>query len=179
MKKYLLLASIILSAFLPLKLSAQINVNLNVGSQPLWGPVGYDRAEYYYLPDIESYYYVPKRQFVYFNNNNLVFTSNPPSKYSGYNLYNGYKVVLNNPKPYLNFKNDKLKYAKYKGAKGQASIKYSKDRKYTQVIHSNKNNISSRQARKTVVGSNQKVQVSGSNGKVHENDNKGNKKGKN
>ena len=179
MKKYLLLASIILSAFLPLKLSAQINVNLNVGSQPLWGPVGYDRAEYYYLPDIESYYYVPKRQFVYFNNNNLVFTSNPPSKYSGYNLYNGYKVVLNNPKPYLNFKNDKLKYAKYKGAKGQASIKYSKDRKYTQVIHSNKNGNSSGQPKKIIVGFNQKVQVSGSKRKIHGNDNKGNKKGKN
>ena len=179
MKKYLLLASIVFVALLPLKLSAQINVNLNVGSQPLWGPVGYDRAEYYYLPDIETYYYVPKRQFVYFNNNDWVFTSNPPSRYSGYNLYNGYKVVLNTPKPYLNFKNDKVKYAKYKGTKGQSSIKYSKDPKYTQVIHSTKTGISSGQAKKIVVGSNQKVQIAGSKGKGHENGNSGNKKGKN
>ena len=44
---------------------AQVKVNLNVGAQPEWGPTGYDRVEYYYMPDIESYYYVPKKQFVY------------------------------------------------------------------------------------------------------------------
>jgi hypothetical protein len=47
--------------------SAQVRVNINIGSQPVWGPVGYDHVDYYYLPDIETYYYVPTRQFVYFN----------------------------------------------------------------------------------------------------------------
>jgi hypothetical protein len=46
---------------------AQVRVNINIGSQPVWGPVGYDHVDYYYLPDIETYYYVPTRQFVYFN----------------------------------------------------------------------------------------------------------------
>jgi len=169
MKKYFLLASLVVASLLPLKLSAQINVNVNLGAQPLWGPVGYDRAEYYYLPDIETYYYVPKKQFVYLNDNNWVFSSKPPSKYSNYNLYNGYKVVLNTPKPYLNFKNDKIKYGKYKGTKGQSSIKYSKNPKYTQVIHVNKGGASQEQAKKTSSGSSRKEKDSGgkSKGKKH------------
>ncbi len=165
MKKYILLASLVFAALLPQKLSAQINVNVNLGAQPQWGPVGYDRAEYYYLPDIETYYYVPKRQFVYLNNNNWVFASNPPSRYSNYNLYNGYKVVLNTPRPYLNFKDHKVKYAKYKGAKGQSSIKYSKDQRYTQVSHVNKSGISPGQAKKISSGSHQKDHGSGNKGK--------------
>ena len=40
------------------KASAQVKVgvNINIGSQPEWGPRGYDYVEYYYLPDIEMYY---------------------------------------------------------------------------------------------------------------------------
>lgn len=170
MKKYFLLASLILAALIPLKLSAQINVNVNLGAQPLWGPVGYDRAQYYYMPDIETYYNVPKKQFVYLNNNNWVFASTPPSRYSNYNLYNGYKVVLNTPQPYLNFKNDKVKYAKFKGAKGQPSIKYSKNPKYSQAVQV-KNGVSHGQPKKANSGSYQKVEVSKSKGK-----DKGNKK---
>lgn len=178
MKKLILLSSIFFIALLPGKLSAQVNINFNVGAQPQWGPVGYDRAEYYYLPDIETYYHVPKRQFVYLNNNNWVFAPALPSRYSGYNLYNGYKVVLNTPRPYLNFKNDKIKYAKYKGSKGQSSIKYSKDPKYSRAANSNRNGVSSGQSKKIVTGTNQRVQVGGSKGNSNSNG-KGNKKGKN
>ena len=99
--------------------NAQINVNVNLGSQPQWGPSGYNHVDYYYLPDIETYYYVPQKQFVYRNNGQWAFTNSLPAKYSGYNLYNGYKVVLNTPKPYLSFDNHKVKYAKYKGVKGK------------------------------------------------------------
>ena len=48
---------------------AQIDVNINLGSQPVWGPTGYDYVEYYYLPDIEVYYSVPKNRFYYYENN--------------------------------------------------------------------------------------------------------------
>lgn len=116
--------NLILALFFGLALSttpshAQININVNLGSQPQWGPSGYDYVEYYYLPDIETYYYVPKRQFVYLNNGRWVFSTSLPSRYSGYNLYDGYKVVLNTPRPYLSFTTHKMKYGKYKGLKGQ------------------------------------------------------------
>lgn len=106
------------------KADAQINVN--IGLQPAWGPIGYQYVDYYYLPDIETYYYVPNRQFIYLNNGRWIYSSALPVRYRTYNLYNGYKVVLNQPKPYLHHSTYKVKYAKYKGASGrQKSIKYS------------------------------------------------------
>src|SRR5690606_38173563 len=100
-------------AYLAAPAKAQININVNLGSQPEWGPAGYTRADYYYLPDIETYYYVPKRQFIYFENNKWLFMSALPSRYYGYNLNNGYKVVINSPKPYQHYNSHKVKYAKY------------------------------------------------------------------
>ena len=130
MKKLFFLILFAVSGFLPLQSPAQIGVNINIGAQPLWGPVGYDHVDYYYLPDIESYYYVPRRQFVYLDNGAWVFRSSLPSRYSNYDLYNGYKVVINSPRPYLHFKEQKIKYAKYKSNRGQAVILRSDNPKY-------------------------------------------------
>jgi len=133
MKRLIGLSLLFFAAFATPHAKAQLSVNVNIGSQPLWGPVGYDYASYYYLPDIETYYYVPKRQFIYLNGGNWVFSNSLPVAYSSYNLYNGYKVVINSPKPYLNFKADKVKYAKFKGNKGQMIISRSNDPKYAVV----------------------------------------------
>lgn len=92
----------------------KVNVNVNVGDQPEWGPAGYDYAEYYYMPDIETYYYVPKRQFVYLSGGNWLFSPTLPPMYSNYNLYSGYKVVFKNPNAYKNFNNHKVRYVRYK-----------------------------------------------------------------
>ena len=81
--------------------SAQVNVNVNIGTQPVWGPVGYDYAEYYYLPDIESYYYVPKRQFIYLKGKNWVFARSLPGAHAHFDVYRGYTVVINKHNPYL------------------------------------------------------------------------------
>ena len=55
MKKIILIVTILLGGFLFQTASAQIRVrlNLNIATQPVWGPVGYDHAEYYYMPDID------------------------------------------------------------------------------------------------------------------------------
>ena len=110
---------------------AQVSVNINIGSQPLWGPVGYDRVDYYYFPDIEAYYSVPRGQFIYLNNGRWIFSACLPPRYAHYDLYRGYKVVINSPTPYLYFKNHKVQYAKYRGWNGkQKAIKFSDDPKY-------------------------------------------------
>jgi hypothetical protein len=93
---------------------AQVSVNINIGSQPEWGPSGYDYVDYYYLPDIETYYYVPKHQFVYFSGNRWVFASSLPAMYSNYDLYSGYKVVVNKPRAYRYFNDDRVRYARFK-----------------------------------------------------------------
>ena len=112
-----MLAVIVVSAS-TFKSTAQISVNINLGSQPAWGPAGYDYVDYYYMPAIETYYYVPTRQFIYLNNGNWIYANSLPSRYKSYNLYSGYKVVINEPKPYLRHSTYQVKYAKYKGVKG-------------------------------------------------------------
>jgi hypothetical protein len=145
MKKLLFLILVAAYSIMPSSSSAQVSVNVNIGSQPLWGPTGYDHVDYYYLPDIESYYYVPRRQFIYLSNGSWVFSTGLPARYRSYDLYNGYKVVINSPKPYLNFKEQKVKYAKYKSNRGQAVILKSDNPKYYVVKghpkHQSKGNV--------------------------------------
>src|SRR5437868_15466532 len=78
-----------------------IGVNINIGSQPVWGPVGYDHVDYYYLPDIDAYYYVPKQQYIYLDRGRWIFASALPMRFKNYDIYRSYKVVVNEPRPYL------------------------------------------------------------------------------
>lgn len=100
-------------------MQSQVSVNVNLGQQPSWGPVGYTSVDYYYLPDIQAYYDIRATQFIYLSGGNWIRTRNLPYQYRNYNLHNGYKVVMNNyhgSRPYYNYKYDKKKY--YKGYKG-------------------------------------------------------------
>ena len=132
MRKLLLLVTILLSTVLINRSEAQarVNVNVNIGAQPLWGPVGHDYVDYYYLPDIETYYYVPRRQFIYLSNGNWVFAYGLPPMYRSYDLYSGYKVVINRPRAYVYHDTYKVKYKGYKGNRNQVTIRYSDEPKY-------------------------------------------------
>jgi hypothetical protein len=93
---------------------AQISVNLNIGKPPVWGPV-VTTEEYYYLPDIDSYYDIHQSQFIYLNNGAWIRSSSLPRRYKSYDLNSGYVVVLNDyhgRNPYSQFKNHKTKYYK-------------------------------------------------------------------
>ncbi|UQD57205.1 hypothetical protein [Flavobacterium sp. K5-23] len=106
-------------------IQSQVSVNVNIGTPPLWGPVGYAEVDYYYLPDIEAYYDIRATQFIYFGNGRWIRSRNLPRQYRNYNLHNGYKVVLNDyhgHRPYSHFKNHKSKY--YKGYKGNHQRTY-------------------------------------------------------
>jgi hypothetical protein len=103
MKKMILCGILFLSAIAFNEAKSQLRVNVNISSQPVWGPVGYDYVEYYYLPDIEAYYYVPGQQFIYQSGNRWIYSRSLPPKYRGYDLNSGYKVVVNEPKPYRHF----------------------------------------------------------------------------
>ena len=133
MKRFLVcLILTICSAVIFKNVDAQIrlNVNINIGSQPVWGPVGYDHVDYYYLPDIECYYYVPTRQFIYLSGGRWIFSYSLPPRYRTYDLYTGYKVVVNEPKPYLHFQTDRTRYGNYRGNHSQVIIRNSDDPKY-------------------------------------------------
>ena len=115
----LIIAGIILLASAN-TMQAQVSVNVNLGSPPAWGPAGYSAVDYYYLPDVQAYYDVRATQFIYFGGGRWIRSRNLPNQYRNYDLYNGYKVVLNDyhgSRPYSHYKEHKVKY--YRGYKGR------------------------------------------------------------
>lgn len=112
------------------KAMAQIRLSFNIGLQPVWGPVGYDHVENYYLPDIDAYYNVDSRQYTYIINGRWVSTMSLPWQYRNYDLYRGYKVVMNEPRPYLHYQRDRIQYAPYRERHDQQPIRDSRDEKY-------------------------------------------------
>jgi len=152
MKKLLITTIIALSVFIMQKASAQVSLNINIGTQPAWGPVGYDYVNYYYLPDIDAYYDVPTRQYVIFENNIWVHRSVLPSRYSYYNPYKSYKVVVNERTPWVRHTVIRNKYVTYKGRPSQVIIRNSHDAKYVKY-RSHGNNGSNKNYNKVKVKS--------------------------
>lgn len=69
---------------------------INNPEVPNWAPA-YDntnRAQYYYLPDIECYYDIVNHDFVYLENNQWMFTNTLPPAYDWYDLNSCYTVIL-------------------------------------------------------------------------------------
>jgi len=100
-------------------MQAQLSVRVNIGTPPTWGPAGYNTVRYYYLPDIESYYDVRNSMFIYYSGRSWIHSRTLPARYRNYDLYGGYKVVMNDyrgNRPYDNFRQYRVKYAKgYRG----------------------------------------------------------------
>jgi hypothetical protein len=136
MKKLILTIALISSGFAFEKAIAQVRVhiNVNIPQQPVWGPVGYDYAEYYYLPDIDAYYYVPRHQYIYQQRGRWIFSSSLPPQYRNYDLNSGYKVVINDdPRPYRNDERYRAKYSSYKDHHDQRIIRNSDDQRYFEI----------------------------------------------
>jgi hypothetical protein len=126
MKKIMMLICL-LTGLLGKNANAQNN---NIMTQPLWGPVGYDYVEFYYIPDIEAYYNVPGAQYVYLQKKKWITTKDLPARFKDFNFYSAHKVVMNEPKPSMNHRGNKAKYAQYKGQHDQVAIRESHDQKY-------------------------------------------------
>ena len=133
MKKLILLFVLCSSGFLCQIATAQISFKINIGLQPAWGPVGYDHVEYYYLPEIETYYYVPTHEYVYLERDRWVTRSYLPLRYRNFDVYRTRKVVINEPRPYMHHKNYKIKYAKWDGRSDQHLIRDSHESKYLEI----------------------------------------------
>ena len=104
---------------------AQVSVNVHIGVPPPWGPVGFNEARYYYLPDVEAYYDVPSSMFIYNNGRTWVHRAHLPSRFKNYDLYGGYKVVMTDYRgdaPYANFKEHQMKYGRGYHGESQRTI---------------------------------------------------------
>ncbi|MEI6682470.1 MAG: hypothetical protein WCO44_07570 [Bacteroidota bacterium] len=94
---------------------AQFSVSLNLGAPPMWGPSGVAEAHYYYLPDVEAFYDINASMFIYYGDGAWIHRSYLPARYKNYDLYGGYKVVMNDyhgNTPYTHFREYKGRYAK-------------------------------------------------------------------
>lgn len=159
MKKIAVIAAMfVMGVFITPIGKAQVSVQINIGSQPGWGPTGYDYAPYYYFPDYNFYYDVSRAQYIIPGRNNWTYIKNIPSSYR-FDPYNSYKVVVYRRNPYKNNSADKRNYAKYKGqGSHQPMIRDSKAYKYYESKghpnhnqwsqQSNNNNNSGRASRK-------------------------------
>jgi hypothetical protein len=116
MKKLLLTTMVVTGALLftsESKAQVRIGVNVNIGTRPSWGLPGNHAGDYYYMPEIDTYYDIPHRQFIYLQGNNWVFASELPNWYRGYDLNRGYKVMVNEPRPYLRGNVYRSRYSNY------------------------------------------------------------------
>jgi hypothetical protein len=130
MKKFIFAAAISVCCLSIKVADAQLRINVNIGSQPSWGPVGYTHADYYYMPDIDAYYDVPAHQYIYFENNVWVRHAYLPPRYANYDLYHGYKVVVNQRNPWERDDIYRTRYANYRGRHDQLVIRDSRDERY-------------------------------------------------
>lgn len=110
--------------------NAQVSFQLNIGSQPLWGPTGYDYVRYYYIPDIDAYYDVSAQQYVYYNNGSWGRYSSLPPRYRNFDLYRAHKVVINDPNPWTYHNSYRNRYSRYRGVHDQVVIRDSRDQRY-------------------------------------------------
>lgn len=114
--KKLLLTSMMLTAMIfsnEIIAQVRVNVNLNIGQRPGWGVPGNYSGDYYYLPEIDCYYDIPGRQFIYFDGFDWAFADELPYRFRGYNLYSGYKIVVNEPRPYMRAQFYRERYSRY------------------------------------------------------------------
>ena len=104
MKKILCCLTIIVSAAFIQSASAQSGEK-----HPKWLPAG-ENAEYYFLPEIDTYYYVSGNQFIYQSGGYWTFSSSLPATQKKYDLRSANKVAINEPGAYRYFAEHKSKY---------------------------------------------------------------------
>ncbi|MDR3665436.1 MAG: hypothetical protein P4L35_01215, partial [Ignavibacteriaceae bacterium] len=110
---------LIVALLFTVALDAQVHVNINLDSQPVWGPTGYDYVENYYFPDVEGYYNVPTHHYYYNQNGRWISSSTLPARYGKLDLYKAHKVVINDKQPWKNHAANRDKYASFKGQHDQ------------------------------------------------------------
>lgn len=130
MKKLIFVAITLCSVLLVSNTNAQVSVHFNIGVQPLWGPVGYDYVEYYYIPDIDAYYDVDAQMYVYYVDGRWENHRELPPRYRNFDLYHAHKVVINERSPWIHHDRYRTRYARYRGHYDQPVIRNSREERY-------------------------------------------------
>jgi hypothetical protein len=95
--------------------NAQVSVNVNINTLPDWAPAQYvPETRYYYIPELEVYYDIPSKMYIYPHKKGWVRNKKLPKHYAKHNLNKCYKVSLYDigPNPYAYHNSHKVKYPK-------------------------------------------------------------------
>ncbi len=97
---------------------AQVSVNVNIGGpavvvRPAWVSQNNVDVDFYYIPEIESYYDVNASLYVYLNNGNWVRTRYVPTRYRNCDLNHANRIALSGyhgSRPYAYYTNHRVNY---------------------------------------------------------------------
>lgn len=121
---------------------AQVSVNVNIGGpavvvRPAWVPQNNVNVDFYYIPEIQSYYDVNASLYVYMNRGNWVRTRYVPVQYRNYDLNRCNRVALrgyHGSRPYsyyTNHRNNNYNDRRYVENRHYSKNRYSdNNRKY-------------------------------------------------
>lgn len=97
-----------------LAVEAQTPPRTNIDRQPDWGPVGYELAQFYYIPALDVYYDVERAVFRIEENGRWIAVETLPERFGGCDLFACYKVVMNGEAPWRNHANHTFVYDDYR-----------------------------------------------------------------
>lgn len=123
MKKFFLLALLTAGIATTQFANAQVSIQVNIGNQPQWGPYGYNQARYYYIPELNMYYDVFNRSYIYQSRRSWTHSRTLPVQYRNFDFYNTYKVVVNSNNPWRDNLVHQRNYARYRYDRSQVSIR--------------------------------------------------------
>lgn len=144
MKQLLLFTMILAGSMVFLTADAQRrgNAPVNINSQPDWGPAGYSYVRYYYLPDADIYYDVSAKDYIYRERGRWVNVRVLPPFMRNINLYNSYKVVINEPAPWMRHNKYKKLYVNGKNRSRQICWRDSRNMRRHEVADYRRNDKS-------------------------------------
>ncbi|MEM0543122.1 hypothetical protein WFZ85_10890 [Flavobacterium sp. j3] len=111
--KNLLLLLICINLLPVAKIKAQTNANIKLEKTATWSPAQRFDKQYYYLPEIDAYYDVSQRKYIYQSNNAWVRSNTLPTRYNNYNLKKGKIVYITDYRGNTPFKYHKKHKSKY------------------------------------------------------------------
>lgn len=123
MKKLTILSILLLGVCFSIRTQAQVSLSVNLGVQPDWGPSGYNHVDYYYIPDMDAYYDVNSRIYIYQDGGRWVRRSYVPARYRNVDLYRVHKVVINERDPWRRHTTYRTQYRSYSGKYDQQPIR--------------------------------------------------------
>ncbi|SDP31821.1 hypothetical protein SAMN05428975_1131 [Mucilaginibacter sp. OK268] len=81
-------------------------------------PADYDGDDYYYLPEVEAYYSVPRHCYYYNDGNSWVTAAYLPGAYRNYNWRSAVRYEVRSPRPYMHHDLYRSRWGGYAGGRG-------------------------------------------------------------